>query len=72
MFAQVHYLYILLEAVAVRLHATTKQDKDEMNCQDVSQSAQGGDKSRWTYQSLQSVLELMSFVQGPVEVSRSG
>ena len=32
--------------VAVMLHATTKQDKKEVNCQDVSQSAQGGDKSR--------------------------
>ena len=46
--------------------------KVKVNCQDVSQSAQGGDKSRQTYQSLQSILEHMFFVQGPVEVSRSG
>ena len=58
--------------VAVILRATTKQDEDEVNCQDVSQSAQGRDKSCRTHQSLRSVLELMSFVQGPVEVSRSG
>ena len=58
--------------VAVILRAMTKQDEGKVNCQDVSQSAQGGDKSRRTYQSLQSVLELMSFVQGPVEESRSG
>ena len=57
--------------VAVILCATTKQGKSWVNCQDVSQSAQGGDKSRRTCQILQSVLELMSFVQGPVEVSRS-
>ena len=42
-----------------------------MNCQDMSQSVQGGDKSRQTCQLLQSVLELMSFVQGPIEVSHS-
>ena len=36
--------------------------KIRMNCQDVSQSAQGRDKSRQTYLSLQRVLELMSFV----------
>ena len=47
----------------------TKQGKDEVNCQDVSQSAQGRDKSCRTCHLLQSVLELMSFVQGPVEVS---
>ena len=58
--------------VAVILRATTKQGKNWVNCQDVSQSAQGGDKSRRTYQSLWSVLELMSFVQGPIEESRSG
>ena len=58
--------------VAVILHATTKQGEGKVNCQDVSQSAQGRDKSRQTYQSLQSILELVSFVQGPVEVSRSG
>ena len=49
-----------------------KQVKVEVNCQDMSQSAQGGDKSRRTYQSLWSVLKCMSFVQGPVEVSHSG
>ena len=58
--------------VAVILRATTKQDEGKVNCQDVSQSVQGGDKSRQTYQSLRSVLELMSLVQGPVEESRSG
>ena len=46
--------------------------KGKVNCQDMSQSAQGGDKSRRTCQTLQSVLERMSFVQGPIEVSRSG
>ena len=59
-------------SVAVILHAMTKQGRDGVNCQDVSQSAQGRDKSRRTYQSLWSVLRLMSFVQGPVEESRSG
>ena len=49
-----------------------KQVKVKVNCQDMSQSVQGGDKSRRTCQLLQSVLELMSFVQGPIEVSRSG
>ena len=49
-----------------------KQIKVKVNCQDVSQSAQGRDKSCQTYQSLQSILEFMSFVQGPIEVSRSG
>ena len=49
----------------------TKQGKGTVNCQDVSQSAQGGDKSRQTCQLLRSILELMSFVQGPIEVSRS-
>ena len=57
--------------VAVILCATTKQGKSWVNCQDVSQSVQGGDKSCRTCQILRSVLELMSFVQGPVEVSRS-
>ena len=58
--------------VVVILCAMTKQGESKVNCQDMSQLAQGGDKSRQTCQSLQSVLELMSFVQGPVEVSRSG
>ena len=58
--------------VAVLLCAMTKQDKDKGNCQDISQSVQGGDKSRQTYQSLQSVLRCMSFVQGPIEMSHSG
>ena len=49
-----------------------KQVKIKVKCQDVSQSVQGGDKSRQTYQSLWSVLKRMSFVQGPVEVSHSG
>ena len=31
--------------VAVILCAMTKQDESKVNCQDVSQSAQGGDKS---------------------------
>ena len=47
-----------VHVVAVLLCTTTKQDESEVNCQDVSQSAQGGDKSRQTYQSLQSILEL--------------
>ena len=46
--------------------------RDEVNCQDVSQSAQGRDKSHQTCQTLRSVLKCMSFVQGPVEVSCSG
>ena len=54
--------------VAVLLRTMTKQDKSGVNCQDVSQSVQGGDKSRWTCQLLQSVLELVSFVQGPIGV----
>ena len=58
--------------VAVILCAMTKQGEGKVNCQDVSQSAQGGDKSRRTYLSLWSVLKLMSFVQVPVEVSHSG
>ena len=58
--------------VAVLLRATTKQGKRWVNCQDVSQSAQGGDKSRRTCQTLQSILECMSFVQGPIEMSHSG
>ena len=58
--------------VAVILRATTKQGKSWVNCQDVSQLAQGRDKSRQTYQSLWSIVELMSFVQGPIEESRSG
>ena len=58
--------------VAVILHATTKQGEDKVNCQDVSQSAQGRDKSHRTCQTLWSVLECMSFTQGPVEVSCSG
>ena len=63
----------MLETVAVILCATTKQGKSfKVNCQDMSQSAQGGDKSRRTYQSLWSVLKCMSFVQGPVEMSHSG
>ena len=64
--------FITTHIVAVILRTTTKQDKDEVNCQDVSQSAQGGDKSCQTYQSLRSILKLMPFVQGPVEESRSG
>ena len=64
--------YTVLHSVAVILRTTTKQGEGKVNCQDVSQSAQGRDKSRQTYQSLQSLLELVSFVQGPVEVSRSG
>ena len=59
-------------AVAVILHATTKQDEGKVNCQDVSQSAQGRDKSCRTCQTLQSVLKRMSSVQGPIEVSCSG
>ena len=35
-----------VRVVADLLRATTKQDESEVNCQDVSQSAQGGDKSR--------------------------
>ena len=31
--------------VAVILHTTTKQDEGGVNCQDISQSVQGGDKS---------------------------
>ena len=62
---------VLLPSVAVILCATTKQGEGKVNCQDVSQSAQGGDKSRRTCQLLWSVLELMSFVQEPIEVSRS-
>ena len=58
-------------SVAVILRTTTKQEKGWVNCQDVSQSAEGGDKSHRTCQLLWSVLELMSFVQGPVEVSRN-
>ena len=61
-----------LPAVAVILRATTKQGKRWVNCQDMSQSAQGGDKSHQTCQTLQSVLKHMSFVQGPVEESCSG
>ena len=57
--------------VAVILRATTKQDEGKVNCQDVSQSAQGGDKSRRTCQLLWSVLECVSFIQGPIEVSHS-
>ena len=57
--------------VVVILRAMTKQGEDKVNCQDVSQSVQGEDKSRRTYQLLQSVLELMFFVQGPIEVSHS-
>ena len=57
--------------VAVILRATTKQGKRVVNCQDVSQSAKGGDKSRWTCQAVQSVLKRVSFVQGPVEVSHT-
>ena len=57
--------------VAVILRATTKQGKSWVNCQDVSQSAQGRDKSCQACQILRSVLERISFVQGPVEVSRS-
>ena len=49
----------------------TKQDKSKVNCQDVSQSGQGRDKLCRTYQLLWSVLELVSFVQGPIEVSCS-
>ena len=33
------------ESVAVILRATTKQGKDRVNCQDISQSVQGRDKS---------------------------
>ena len=62
--------YTVLHSVAVILRATTKQGEGKVNCQDVSQSAQGRDKSCQTYQSLQSILELVSFVQGPVEVSQ--
>ena len=62
----------ILRAVAVILRAMTKQDKSQVNCQYMSQSVQGGDKSHQTYQSLRSILELVSFVQGPVEVSHSG
>ena len=58
--------------VAVILCAMTKQDESKVNCQDVSQSAQGRDKSHRTCQTLQGVLKCMSFVQGPVEVSCSG
>ena len=58
--------------VAVILRATTKQGERWVNCQDVSQSVQGGDKSRQTCQAVQSILQHMSFVQGPVEVSRTG
>jgi len=59
--------------VAVRLHTTNKKVvTDEVNCQDVSQSVQRGDKSCTTHQTLWSGLERMSFVQGPVEVSCSG
>ena len=61
-----------LPAVVVILRATTKQGKRWVNCQDMSQSAQGGDKSQQTCQTLQSVLKCMSFVQGPVEESCSG
>ena len=44
--------------VAVLLHAMTKRRvRFEVNCQDVSQSAQCRDKSHTTYQSLQSVLQ---------------
>ena len=57
--------------VAIILRAMTKQGEVWVNCQDVSQSAQGGDKSRRTCQILWSILELMSFGQGPVEVSCS-
>ena len=35
-----------VRVVADLLRATTKQDESEVNCQDVSQSAQVGDKSR--------------------------
>ena len=35
--------------VAVSLHTMTKQDEDEVNCQDMSQSAQGRDKSCQTH-----------------------
>ena len=38
--------------VAVILRATTKQGEVWVNCQDISQSAQGGDKSRQTSQIL--------------------
>ena len=58
--------------VAEILHAMTKQDESKVNCQEVSQSAQGRDKSCQTCQTLRSVLKRMSFVQGPVEVSCSG
>ena len=61
-----------LTHVVVLLRAMTKQGKKWVNCQDVSQSAQGRDKSCRTYQSLWSVLERMSFVQGPIEMSHSG
>ena len=57
--------------VAVILCTTTKQGEGKVNCQDVSQSAQGGDKSRRTCQLLWSVLECVSFIQGPIEVSHS-
>ena len=58
--------------VVVTLCAMTKQGKGKVNCQDMSQSVQGGDKSHQTCQTLQSVLKRMSFVQGPIEVSCSG
>ena len=60
-----------IASVAVILHATTKQGKVKVNCQEVSQSAQGGDKSCQTCQLLWSILEHMSFMQGPMEVSHS-
>ena len=42
----------------VRLHATIEEKvKSEVNCQDMLQSAQRGDKSCTTYQSLQRVLQ---------------
>ena len=58
--------------VVVLLCAMTKQGKRWVNCQDMSQSAQGEDKSCQTCQTLQSVLERMFFVHEPVEVSHSG
>ena len=69
-----HIKHVPISGICVvdsALQSREVKDKD-MNCQDISQSAQHRDKSHTTHQTLWSRLEHMSFVQGPVEVSCSG
>ena len=67
-----HVLISGSDCSSITLHYSLSKMKVKVNCQDVSQSVQGRDKSRRTYQSLWSILERMSFVQGLVEMSHSG